>query len=88
MFGFIFIYAESHDNVEIAARWLKISREPWPDVLKNWDITYYLRQNTLMNNKSSKQNSSKGVSLTVCDYYEKWEVLSLPQGYTLVRIFL
>ncbi|KAL6253449.1 hypothetical protein P5V15_015292 [Pogonomyrmex californicus] len=38
--------SEVNEN-EAAIRWLKISREPWIDVLKNWDITYDIRQKTL-----------------------------------------
>lgn len=67
--------------VEAAVRWLKISREPWIDVLKNWDITYNVRQKSLLDPKSGGNKP-----LFVTDYFSQWEVLSLPLGYTLVSI--
>jgi len=69
----------NEDDVQAAIRWLKISREPWTDVLKNWDITYDFRQKTLLDPKGGGDKP-----LSVTDYFSQWEVLSLPQGYTLV----
>jgi len=69
----------NEDDVQAAIRWLKISREPWTDVLKNWDITYDIRQKTLLDPKGGGDKP-----LSVTDYFSQWEVLSLPQGYTLV----
>ena len=76
-----FFCVENDEVVETAVRWLKISREPWPDILENWEITYDFRLRMLMD------KTDKGAPLTVKDYYQEWEVLSLPQGYTLVRTF-
>ncbi|XP_077271530.1 uncharacterized protein LOC143902471 isoform X2 [Temnothorax americanus] len=72
---------ENDETVEIAVRWLKISREPWPDILRNWEITYDFRQKILVDNKTDT-----GAPLPISDYYEEWEVLSLPQGYTLLEL--
>lgn len=67
--------------MQAAIRWLKISREPWTDVVKNWDITYNSRQKTLLDPKGGGDKQ-----LSVADYFSQWQVLSLPQGYTLVSI--
>lgn len=71
----------SEDEVQAAIRWLKISREPWTDVLKNWDVTYNFRHQTLLN-----PNGGGNKPLSVTDYFSQWKVLSLPLGYTLVSI--
>ncbi|XP_032680381.1 uncharacterized protein LOC116848416 isoform X2 [Odontomachus brunneus] len=73
--------SEDNENVEIAIRWLKISREPWPEVMKHWEITYDFRQRTLL-----KKSSVKDAPFPICDYYNEWEILSLPQGYTLNQL--
>lgn len=79
----VFCIKTGHDeNIELAVRWLKISREPWPDVLKNWEITYNFRQKTLLDKRTNND-----APLPISAYYEKWEVLSLPEGYTLVCKF-
>ncbi|XP_067210300.1 uncharacterized protein [Linepithema humile] len=69
----------NEDKVQAAIRWLKISREPWTDVLNNWDLTYDIRQKTLLDPKGGGDKP-----LSVTDYFSEWEVLSLPQGYTLL----
>lgn len=65
------------EDIELAVQWLKISREPWPDVLKNWEITYNFRQETL------DKRTNKDTPLPISAYYEEWEVLSLPERATL-----
>lgn len=34
------------------------------------------------------KRTGKDTLLPISDYYEQWEVLSFPQGYTLVCIFI
>lgn len=59
-----------------------ISREPWPDVMNNWSKTFQLRQASLIDPNGG--GPQKLLSLSA--YCKKWEVLTLPQGYTLVSI--
>lgn len=67
-FNFLFI-----DETN-ALTWLKYNREPWAEVLENWNKTYTLRRDF--------------VGKTVKDFLHEWPILSDPRSESLVKLFL
>jgi len=67
--------AEAVDgNVERAIKWLLISDSPWDEVREKWHLTYKNRMADLMSDATKR----------LTDYYDKFPVLRLPGGFSLV----
>lgn len=64
------------DQVNLAKEWLKTDRliASFDDILKNWEITFELRNNEITNS----------INCNLSDFFESWPILQSPRGYELV----
>ena len=78
---FLFVEYDAK-QVADALAWLQFSREPWPQVLENWEITYEHRKKDIFGRKKQKREQS-----LLFDYIVKYPVLKCKTGYQLVSLF-
>lgn len=69
------------------------NHDSWPNVLEKWSVTHAFRIKCLKDSRP-KSNSvgddqvTESGELSVKAYFQEWAVLSLPNGYLLVRYFM
>lgn len=69
------------------------SIESWPELLHSWSVTHPLRFQYLRETRpisqsqkaTSSAQQSQASDALVNDYFKNWNVLTLPNGYLLVR---
>ena len=68
-------------QVSDALAWLQFSREPWPEVLEKWEVTYQHRKKDIFGHKKATRDQS-----LIFSYLAKYPILKCKTGYQLVSM--